>query len=155
MSNRLPEEMRKLSRILMAGEQVILMEKPDTKTLIKWEALTFAAAFVVLFLLTSIFSDLPNHLKAGASVVFGLAGVGVLHFFFATTLYLITDKRLLIISEMGNAELKDSCEVDEITTLRKVRFGNQLVIDRTNGQPIRLVGLRDRDEVERILIGAE
>jgi hypothetical protein len=137
----------------MAGEQVILMEKPDTKTLLMWEALTFAAAFVVLFIVMSIFSDLPTHLKAGASVVFGIAGVALLHFFFATTLYLVTDKRLLIISELGGADLKDSCEVDEITTLRKVRFGNQLVVDRTNGQPIRLVGLRDRDEVEKVLIG--
>ena len=147
--------MRKLSRILMAGEQVILMEKPDNKTLVKWEALTFAASFVVLFLVMSIFSDLPTHLKAGASVVFGIAGVALLHFFFATTLYLITDKRLLIISEMGGAELKSFCDLDEITTLRKVRFGNQLVVDRANGEPIRLVGLRDRDEVERVLIGAE
>lgn len=136
----------------MAGEQIYAMEKPDTKQLLLWEAAAGFLIFLVLLIFISIFGGLPIGLSAGASVVFSLAACGVIHFFMATTTYVITDKRLLVVNDLGS-ELKEFCDVDEVTTLRRVRFGHQIVVERANGNPIRLFALKNRDEVESILLG--
>jgi hypothetical protein len=153
VGQKLPEEMRRLARILMAGEQVVVMEKPNNKQLLLWEAAAAFLIFLVLFVFVSIFGGLPVGMSAGAAFVFSLAAAGVIHFFMATTTYVITDKRLLVISDLGT-ELKQHCDVEEVTTLRRIRFGHQLVVERTSGDPIRLFALKNRDEVEQVLIGA-
>jgi hypothetical protein len=153
VSQRLPEEMRRLSRVLMAGEQVVVMEKPDTKTILMWEAVTGVGVFIVLFIFVSLFGGLPVGMTCATAVVFAIASGGVLHFFMATTTYVITDKRLLVVNDLGS-ELKEFCDVEEVTQLRKIRFGHQLVVERTSGNPIRLFGLKNRDEVGEVLIGS-
>jgi hypothetical protein len=147
--------MRRLARVLMAGEQVVFMEKPDPKTTLMWEGLLAAAGFVVLFLFLTIFSsDLPTYMRAAMAAVFSLAACGVLHFWMATTTYVITDKRLMVVNDLGS-DLKHFCDLEEVRSLRKVNFGKQLVVERANGNPIRLFGLKNRDEAEQVLIGAE
>lgn len=131
------------------------MEKPDTKTTLMWEGLLAAVGFVVLFIVLTIFSsDLPTYMRAAAALVFSLAGCGVLHFAMATTTYVITDKRLMVVNDLGS-ELKHFCDLDEVQSLRKVNFGKQLVVERLNGTPIRMFALKNRDEAERVLIGSE
>lgn len=144
--------MRKFARTLMAGENVLFMEKPANKMLLMYEAILVAGAFVVLFLFVTLFSDLPIPMKAAAAVVFSIAGIGILHFAISTCIYIITDRRLLVCNDL-NGEIKDSCELDEITGVRRIGFGQQLVVERSNGSPIRLIALKNRDEAERVIIG--
>lgn len=154
VSQRLPEEMRRLSRVLMAGEDVLFMEKPDTKNLLRYEAMLGVAGFVVLFLFTTVFaSDLPIPMRLALSVVFALFGGGILHFGIGTCTYVITDKRLLVVTDF-NSELKDSCELQDITEVRRLDFGKALVVERGSGKPIRLFALSNRDEAERALVGS-
>jgi hypothetical protein len=144
--------MRKFARTLMAGENILFIDKPATKMLVMYEAILAAGGFVVLFLFVTLFSDLPIPMKAAAAVVFSLAACGILHFAISTCTYIITDRRLLVCSDL-NGDLKDSCELDEITGVRRIGFGQQLVVERTSGNPIRLISLKNRDEAERVIIG--
>lgn len=135
----------------MAGEEVWFMEKPNPRLLLIWEALLGAVAFIVLFILVSMFSDLPMHLKAAIGAVFAVLGAGILHFTLGNCTYVVTDQRVLIVD--FNSELKDSCDANDVTGLRKIALANTLIVERSSGAPMRLFALKNRDEAERAIRG--
>ncbi len=137
----------------MAGEEVLFMDKPNTQYLLTYEAILAAGAFVVLFLFITMFSDLPNQLKASLAGVFSLLAAGILHFTIGTCTYVVTNHRLLIINDL-NSELKDSCELDDITIIKRLGFGNSLIVERNQGAPMRLFALKNRNEAEQAIVGS-
>jgi hypothetical protein len=153
MSPHAPPHLAKIAPVLLAGEDVRWMGKPNVARLLILEVVAAAGSFVVLFIIMSVFAvDLPNYMKAGISAVAAVAGMAILHFLVGMRTYVITDQRLLIITSF-TSDVHDSCELSEIESIRKPGFGNSLIITRRNNpKPIRLWALGNRDYVEQTLI---
>lgn len=153
MSTRLPQEMRRIARVLMAGEEILYWDKPSHRNLLIYEGVMVAGGFVILWGFIALFSGLPAALSAATALFFSLAAAGIVHFFLGTSVYIITDKRVLIVNELS-AELRDSCDIHEVTGVKPLGFGKTLVVERASGKPLRLFALRNRDEAEQALIGS-
>jgi hypothetical protein len=131
----------------MAGEDVRWMGKPNPMLMGVLDLGVAAAAFVPLLLFFTIFAaDLSMAMKFVFALLAGLAGAGILHMTIGTRKYVITDQRLLIVANLS-ADVHDSCDLRDITSVRRPRNLRSLFIERGHGKPIRLWALSDPDEV--------
>ena len=151
MSPHAPPHLAKIAPVLLAGEDVRWMGKPNIGWLALLEVMAGLSAFVGFFLIVWISSGLPPGLSAGISVVAALAAIAILHFLIGMRTYVITDQRLLIITSFSN-DVHDSCELSEIESITPMKFGSTLKIKRRNSEKLMtLWALGDRDGVAEAL----
>jgi hypothetical protein len=144
------DQIRKYAKVLMAGEDVLWMGKPNKLLVLGLEILVTVSGFVVGFAFTSIFSDLPNGMKSMLSLMFALLAALALYCLVAMRTYILTGKRLIVISDITH-EVAESCSIEEITEVTKPGFGQQLLVHRQNANPVRLIAVPDRDRLEQEL----
>ena len=151
MSPHAPPHLRDIAPILMAGEDVRWMGKPNPMLMGFLDLAVAAGAFVPLLLFFMIFAaDMPIGMKLTFAILAGLAGAGILHMTVGTRKYVITDQRLLIVANLSS-DVHDSCELGDITSVKRPRHIRSLFIERGHGKPIRLWALSDPEEVMEAL----
>ena len=134
----------------MAGEDVRWLGKPNKRLLLIYEGIIAVGACVVLAGFIGIFAGLPAYMVVSAAILFALCGTGIVHYFISTSTYVISDRRVLVVSDFSS-QLMAACDLEEITGYTMPGFGNILIIRRTNGSPIRLFALADRKQAENAL----
>lgn len=134
----------------MAGEDVRWMGKPNTKLLLIYEGVIAVGACVLLAGFIALTSGLPAYMVFSAAIIFALCGTGIVHYFISTSTYVISDRRVLVVSDFSS-QLTAACDLEEITGYTMPGFGNILIIQRSNGRPIRLFAIADRKEAENAL----
>lgn len=142
-----PPELQKIAPLLTAGEDVLWVGKPSLSVLSIYGVAIVGAGLVVLLAIMSVFSDLPIHLKASISLIFAILLAGVIYVWAAARTYVVTDKRILIVNDMGNS-VSEAADAEEIQSISRGGFGNPLVLHRTHGRPIRFFALSDMTDAE-------
>jgi hypothetical protein len=138
MSPHAPAHLKNISQVLMAGEDVRWMARPNIALLLLLECIVAGGSGVVLWVLTSIFAgDLPMGMRLTLAAIAALLGVGILHGTIGMRRYVVTDQRLLVITGFSH-DVHDSCDLGDIVSVRMPRFSNSLIVERNRGKPIRL-----------------
>lgn len=137
MSPHAPPHLQHIAPVLLAGEDVKYLSKPDMGQVILLEAGVVLVLFVMLFPVISLFGGLPAGLSAAASLLFAIGGAVILYCTIGARQYVITDQRLLILSGFTH-EVHDSCELDEIQALSVAKYTKSLTVECKNGKFIKL-----------------